>query len=164
MNNNFNNFLDEHGIRRQLAVAYTPQQNGVAERANRTLVEMARSMLLSSCLDESLWAEAIATAAYLRNRSPTRILVDKTPHEMWTGRKPIVHHFKVSGSPAIALDKVHYGKFRPKGKEFIMVGYSITSKAYRLFDPTTRKVIERRDVMFDENTNQMVTNLMISSF
>lgn len=142
----------ENGIQRQLTVPYTPQQNGVAERANRTLVEMARCMLVHSKLDESFWAEALATAVYLRNMAATKTLVNKTPYEEYTGKKPTAKHLKTFGSLAITLDKTQSKKFQPKGRELIMVGYSNTSKAYRLMDPVTHKVIISRDVVFMENT------------
>ena len=154
VNGEFNAFLSKHGIQRQLTVPHTPQQNGVSERANRTLVEMARCMLNYSGLRESFWAEAVGTAAYLRNRAPTKSLTDVTPYEMWTGKKPSVQHFKIFGSPAIALDKTEKRKFRPKGKEYIFVGYSSTSKAYRLFDPIKQKIICSRDVAFIEIPNK----------
>jgi len=147
----FENFMSENGIKRQLTVPYTPQQNGVAERANRTLVEMARSMLVHSGTNESLWGEAVRTAAYLRNRSETKALNCKTPYEVWTGKKPIVSHLRIFGSKAIALNKAHKMKFRAKGTEYVMIGYSMTAKAYRLYCPESKKVIESRDVVFLEN-------------
>lgn len=150
VNKRFDKYLAEYGITRQLTVPYTPQQNGVAERANRTLVEMARSMLVQSGMGEFLWAEAIATAVYIRNRSPTKIIAEKTPYEVWTSRQPHVSHLRIFGAKAVALDKTQRKKFRPKGKQYIMVGYSITSKAYRLYDPQSRQVVEKRDVWFDE--------------
>lgn len=79
---NFSQHLEKEGISRQLSVEYTPQQNGVAERTNRTLVEMARTMILEANLPKSLWAEAVNTAAFLRNRCPTKILSSMTPEEL----------------------------------------------------------------------------------
>lgn len=104
LSNNFRNFLEENGISRQLSVEHTPQQNGVAERANRTLVEMARCMKLQA-LPDSLWAELINTATYLRNRCSTKSLNGKTPFEAWTGREPYVGFFRTIGSKVIALNK-----------------------------------------------------------
>lgn len=144
----FENFLNSCGILHQYTIPYTPEQNGVAERANRTLTEMARCMLIHSGLGEQFWAEAIATAAYLRNRAETKTLLEKTPFESWTGKVPSVGHLKVFGSLAVVLDKTHKKKFQPKGREVIMVGYSTTSKGYRLYDPKTRQVIIGRDVVF----------------
>lgn len=150
VNNDFNNFLVNNGIKRQLIVPYTPQQNGVAERANRTLVEMSRSMLLEAKLGEKLWAEALLTSVYLRNRTTTKVLVNKTPFEVWTGFKPSVAHLKVFGTKAIVLDKTHHKKFSPKGKEMIMIGYSEQAKAYRFYEEDSRKVHVSRDVIFIE--------------
>ncbi|CAD7003740.1 unnamed protein product [Ceratitis capitata] len=165
LSKSFENFLKENGIVRQLTVPYTPQQNGVAERANRTLVEMARSMIVHSGLGECFWAEAVATAAYLQNRSVTKSLANRTPYEAWTSRKPNVSHLKVFGQLAIAIDKTEKRKFQPKGKKMVMVGYSDVSKAYRLYDPASKRVIVCRDVIFidgayvphEQNPNDIVT-------
>lgn len=148
----FTNFLKEEGISRQLSVEYTPQQNGVAERANRTLVEMARCMLLHAQLPYSLWAEAVNAAAYVRNRCPTKALNKVTPHEKWTGNKPHVSHMRTFGSRVIALKKTHrHNKFAPKAKEYLLVGYSAEAKAYRLWERGTCTVIKHRDIRFLEN-------------
>lgn len=148
----FTKFLEEEGVSRQLSVEYTPQQNGVAERANRTLVEMARCMKLQAKLPDSLWAEMIHTSVYLRNRCATKSLEDKTPLEAWTGRKPYVGFFRTIGSKVIALNKRHNRKkFLPKGDEYVMVGYSDESKAYRIWKRGTKTVIKARDVKFFES-------------
>lgn len=147
----FNNFLKDEGISRQLTVEYTPQQNGVAERANRTLVEMARCLMLQAKLPNSLWAEMINTATFLRNRTVTKSLHGITPFEAWTQRKPYVGYFRTIGSKTIALNKSQRkGKFQPIGEEYLLVGYSNESKAYRLWKPKTNKVIKSRDVKFFE--------------
>lgn len=115
LSNAFKNFLKNEGILHQLSVEYTPQQNEVAEHKNRTLVEMARCMLLQGNLPPSLWAEAINAATYIRNRCTTKTLDGKIPFEEWTERKPYVGFFKVIGSKAIALDKTRKrGKFNRK--------------------------------------------------
>lgn len=151
LSNNFANYLKEEGVRHQLSVEYTPQQNGVAERANRTLVEMARCIMLQAGLPDSLWAEAVNTAAYLRNRCATKCLDGITPFEAWTQRKPYVGFFRTIGSKTIALNKKQRGrKFQPKGDEYLLVGYSEESKAYRLWKPGTKTVIKARDVKFFE--------------
>ena len=84
---NFSEFLKKEGISRELSVEYTPQQNGVAERANRTLVEMARCMMVQSRVPTSLWAEAVNTACYIRNRCSSKHTGNKTPYELWTGKQ-----------------------------------------------------------------------------
>lgn len=151
VNKEFDEALRNEGIGRQLTVPYTPQQNGIAERANRTLVEMARSMMVHSGVQQNLWAEAINTAAYLRNRCPTKILNDRTPYEIWFGRKPNIQHLRTFGTYAVALNKAGTGKFEAKGKGYIMVGYSQVAKAYRLYDKDNHSIIERRDVLFEED-------------
>lgn len=154
VNKNFDSYLRKNGIIRQLTVPYTPQQNGVAERFNRTLIEMARCMLIGAKLDENMWAEAVYTAAYLRNRSPTKALTKRTPYEEFYGIKPEVSHLKVFGSRAVALNKRQKTKFAPRGKEYVMVGYSESSKAYRLFDKEKRELIVSRDVYFIEQIDE----------
>jgi len=151
LSNEFKKFLEDEGIARQLSVEYTPQQNGVAERANRTIVEMARCMLQQSRLPQSLWAEAVNTATFIRNRSPTKCLDDKTPFEAWTNEKPYVGFLRIFGSKVVALIKSpKQGKFLQKGKEYVLVGYSDEAKAYRLWKPGTKTVIKSRDVKFCE--------------
>lgn len=126
--------LDNGGITREVTTPHTPQLNGVAERMNRTLVEMARCMLTSSGLPEYLWAEAINTAAYIRNRSPTSTF-NTTPYERWEGRKPSVSHFKIFGQVAYALEKAPgKGKFEPRSTKCHFVGYSSSSQTYRLWN------------------------------
>lgn len=123
----------------------------MAERANRTLVEMARCLMLQGKFPNSLWAEMINTTTYLRNRSATKCLNGITSLEAWTNRKPYVGYLRTIGSKAIVLNKgQRRGKFQPKGDEYLLVGYSNESKAYRLWKPTTRKVIKSRDVKFIE--------------
>jgi len=90
------------GIYRSLTASYTPQQNGVAERKNRSIVEMAKCMLKAKGLPKIFWAEAVHTAAYLLNRSPTSALQHRTPFEAWHGWKPKVTYFKIFGCIAYA--------------------------------------------------------------
>ena len=101
----FTYFFEQSGIKRERTVPYTPQQNGVAERMNRTLNDMARCMVIQAGLPQTFWAEAIATAAYIRNRCPTKPLDKMTPYEAWYGSKPNVSHFRTFGSSAWALNK-----------------------------------------------------------
>ena len=108
VSNEFDTWLCQHGIRRELTVAYTPHQNGVAERANRTIVEMARAMLVAARLPKSFWALAVATAVYVRNRSPTATLEHCTPYEAWYNRKPAIAHMRIFG--CLAYAHVHKSK------------------------------------------------------
>ena len=135
-NHAFDNYLKDRDIIHQLTVPYMPQQNGVAERFNRTSVEMARCMLLNANLGEHLWAEAVNIAAYLRNRATARALNCTTSYKIFYGSKLFVGHLKMFGPTVIALDKRQKRKFSPKGTQYEMVGYSNTSKAYRLYNRT----------------------------
>jgi len=132
-------------------VRRTPQQNGVAERKNRTIVEMASSILQSKDLPKQYWAEAVNTAVYILNRSPTKAVLNKTPYEAWFKRKPKVDHFKVFGCIAYShIPKENREKLDGKGEKCIFIGYSDESKGYRLYNPDTKKVVISRDVIFDE--------------
>ncbi|GBP64177.1 Retrovirus-related Pol polyprotein from transposon TNT 1-94 [Eumeta japonica] len=141
-----------HGIIHQTSIPYTPQQNGMAERMNRTLVERARCMLFYANLEKKYWAEALATAAYVVNRSPTKSLQGKTPYEMWKGMKPNLSHMKIFGSEAMVhVPSVKRQKWDKKSVKMILVGYCENSKGYRFMDPRSHKVIKSRDVVFMEN-------------
>ncbi|CAL2229802.1 unnamed protein product [Prunus armeniaca] len=155
----FNRFCEESGIQRQLTVAYSPQQNGVAERKNRTVVEMAKSMLHEKGVPYEFWAEAINTAVYLLNRCPTKALNKVTPFEAYTGRKPGIAHLKIFGSPChVLIPSALRHKLEENSHKCIFVGYGLCEKGYRLFDPSTRKVTLSRDVTFDENATWQWVN------
>lgn len=156
----FNRELEKAGIKREYTTPHTPQQNGIAERMNRTLVEMARCLISQANLPKVFWAEAIATAAYIRNRCPTKSLENVTPYESWFERKPNVSHFKTFGCKAYVLDKTATrGKFDQKSKEHIFLGYATDAKAYRLWDPESRKIIKSRDVkVIEEQTDHTLIN------
>lgn len=148
-NLDFDNFLKNHGIKRGLSTPYTPQQNGVAERKNRTLVEMARCLLIQGNLHRSFWGEAVYTANYLRNRSTSKSLDGRTPCERWTGKVPNLKHIRIIGTVVYILDKAPgRGKFDDKAKRGILVGYSEQMKGYRMYVPCINKVITSRDVRF----------------
>ena len=148
----FKEYLEHKGVHHELTVPYSPEQNGVAERMNRTLLESARTMIAHAGLPDSYWAEAVATAAYVRNRSPTRALkVASTPYEAWYGRKPNIGHLRVFGCVAYAhIPDVARQKLDKKAERFRFIGYSIASKGYRLIDDKTKRVVIRRDVVFNE--------------
>jgi len=103
-NKAFDEFLTEHGIGRRLAITHTPEQNGVAERRNCTLVETARCLLIQSGLPPSFWGEAVNTANSIRNRCPSKSLNRKTPYEKWTGRVPDVRHLRELGCTAYTFE------------------------------------------------------------
>ena len=146
-------FRKSRGIVHELTVPYTPEQNGVAERMNRTLVESARSMMSHAKLPVRFWAEAIGTAAYLRNRSPTVAVKGMTPFERWFGRKPSLSQLRIFGCDAYAhIAKEKRRKLDPKSKLCVFVGYGNYVKGYRLYDPALDDVIHARNVVFFEET------------
>ena len=143
--------LKKAGIEFQTTVPYSPEQNGIAERKNRTLCESGRSMLFDADLATKYWGEAIVTACYLQNRLPTRA-TDKTPYEMWNGEKPDLQHIRVFGSKAYAhVPKEKRTKWDSHSAEGVLVGYNETSNGYRILNPSTGKVTICRSVVFDEN-------------
>ena len=152
LSNVFQHYLKSKGIRHETTVAYSPEQNGVAERLNRTLVESARAMIAHAGLSKSYWAEAVNTASYIRNRLPTSTVKDATPFEKWYGRKPKVDHMRVFGCIAYAhIPDCKRKKFDEKAEKLRFVGYSATQKGYRLYNEKTRKTVVRRDAIFNED-------------
>ena len=147
----FEEYLTSEGIRHERTIPRTPEQNGIAERMNRTLVETVRSMLFGARLPHAFWAEALSTAVYLRNRSPTKAVQGMTPYEAWIGEKPVVKHLRVFGCNAYAhVPKEERGKLDSKAKKCTFVGYGNETKGYRLFDTVRQKIIFSRDVVFNE--------------
>ncbi|KAI5352997.1 hypothetical protein L3X38_005889 [Prunus dulcis] len=152
--NEFNKFCDEMGMERQLTVAYSPQQNGVAERKNRTIVEMAKCMMIEKGMPLELWAETVNTAVYVLNRSPTKALDKKTPFEAYSGRKPGLKHLKVFGSVCYAhVPNPQRQKLDSTSNRCVFLGYGSCEKGYRLYDIATGKVIISRDVVFNEEAS-----------
>ncbi|GJV39118.1 putative ribonuclease H-like domain-containing protein [Tanacetum coccineum] len=134
------------------SVARTPQQNGVAERKNRTLIEAARTMLADSLLPTTFWAEAVNTACYVQNRVLVTKPHNKTPYELLHGRPPSISFMRPFGCPVTILNTLDpLGKFDGKADEGFLVGYSINSKAFRVFNTRTRKVEENLHITFLEN-------------
>ena len=118
---------------------------------NRTLVETVRSMLSCANLPHKFWGEALSTAAYLRNRSPTKAVKGMTPYEAWTGEKPKVDHLRIFGCQAfVHVPKDERKKLDSKSRKCVLMGYGTTTKGYRLYDPLKKKVVFSRDVIFNE--------------
>ena len=148
----FEEYLKAHGIEHHTSAPYTPQQNGVAERANRTIVEMARAMIYGQGLKLELWGEAVSTAVYTRNRCPTQALASKTPQEAWSGIRPHVSHMRTFGCIAYALvPSAKRTKLDAKGIKCLFLGYCEGTKAYRLMCVESKKIIKCRDVTFLED-------------
>ncbi|GJT71866.1 putative ribonuclease H-like domain-containing protein [Tanacetum coccineum] len=158
-NSIMNQFCEMKGIKREFSVARTPQQNGVAERKNRTLIEAARTMLVDSKLPTTFWAEAVNTACYVLNRVLVIKPHNKTPYELIRGRPPLIDFMKPFGCPVTILNtRDHLGKFDGKADEGYFVGYSVVSKAMRVFNKRTRIVEETLNIRFLENTPNVKGN------
>lgn len=154
----FKSFLEAGGIIHQMTNAYTPEQNGLSERHNRTLVEKARCLLFDASLHKRFWAEAVNTANYLRNRCVASGLNGKTPFELWNGKKPDISNVRVFGSTVMAhIPKEKRHKFDRKATKHILVGFSENVKGYRIYNPNTDDVTTSRDVIIHETlkTNKM---------
>ena len=148
----FKEYCDENGVKHFTTTPYTPQQNGVVERRNRTVVEMARCLLKSKKVPGEFWGEAVRTAVYLLNRAPTRSLQGRTPYEAWYNKKPKVHHLRTFGCVA-HVKKVGPGisKLSDRSTMMVFIGYETGTKGYRFYEPVTKKLHISRDVMFEEN-------------
>jgi transposase InsO family protein len=148
----FAKFLQENGIVAQYSMPGDPQQNGVAERRNRTLMDMVRSMISYSTLPVSLWMEALKTAIYILNRVPSKS-VPKTPYELWTDRVPSLKYLRVWGCPAEAkIFNPNLGKLDPKTVSCHFIGYPDRSKGYRFYCPDRHtKFVETRHAEFLED-------------
>ncbi|GJT90536.1 putative ribonuclease H-like domain-containing protein [Tanacetum coccineum] len=158
-NSVMNQFCEMKGIKREFSVARTPQQNGVAERKNRTLMEATRTMLVDSKLPTTFWAEAINTACYVLNRVLVIKPHNKTPYELIRGRPPLIDFMKPFGCPLTILNtRDHLGKFDGKVDEGYFVRYSVVSKAMRVFNKRTRIVEEKLNIRFLENTPNVKGN------
>jgi transposase InsO family protein len=152
----FIRYCKNNEIQQQFTVPHTPQQNGVAERKNRTLVECARSIIKGKNISNGFWAEAISTTVYLKNRSATKILENKTPFESFYGYKPEVSHLRIFGSKAFShIPKEDRRKLDAKAIKCIFIGYCTKYKAYKMFDPNNHKVFASRDVLFHENVDEV---------
>ena len=149
----FQQYLKQNGIKHNTSVEYCPQSNGKAERLNRTLIEKARCMLIASKVNLNLWAAAVNTANYLRNRSPSSALNGKSPYEALFNRLPKISHFKVFGCPAYPLDLNKKGdKFEPNAKpNCIMIGYGESDGIYWVLNKSNGKVFRSRDIKFNED-------------
>ena len=148
----FAKYLEENGIKAQYSMPGEPQQNGVAERRNRTLMDMVRSMLSYSTLSVELWMEALKTAAHILNRVPSKS-VPKTPYELWFGKKPSLNYLRVWGCPAEAkLFNPQQKKLDDKTVSCYFIGYPDKSKGYRFYCPDRfTKFVETRQAVFLED-------------
>ncbi|GJW46465.1 retrovirus-related pol polyprotein from transposon TNT 1-94 [Tanacetum coccineum] len=152
-NKKLRSFYAKLGIVHNTSIARTPQQNGVVERRNRTLVEAARTTLIFSKSPEFLWEKAIATTCFTQNRSIVHTRYNKTPYELIRGRKPNVQYFHVFKSLCYPTnDRDDLGKMKPKADIGIFIGYFESSRGFRIYNRRTKKIMETIHVKFDELT------------
>jgi transposase InsO family protein len=141
----FMDFCAGEGIRRELTIPYNPQQNGVAERKNRAIVGAARAMLHDQGLPLFLWDEACYIAVYLQNKSPHKAVGSMTPKEAFFGKKPEVGHLRIFGCITYSyVPSEKRTKLEPTTERGIFVGYNETSKAFRIYLPSLRKIVLRK--------------------
>ena len=135
-NSSFIDYCNEHGVEHNFSAPRTPQQNGVVERKNRTLEDMTRTMLIASGLARNFWAEALNTSCYIINRCMIRPILNKTPYELFKGRKPNIIYLRIFECKCYVHNngKDALGKFDPRSDEVIFPGYSSHSKAYKVFE------------------------------
>lgn len=151
-NDKVKHFFLQNGIKHLMSAAYNPQQNGRAERENRTLVDHARCMLYAKGLPKELWAEAVNTAVHTLNRIPATG-EDKTPYEKWFNKRPSVKHLRVFGTTCYTLiPKQLRKKWEAKSRKGKLVGYTDTDKNFRIWDEERRRVDICRDVKFDDTS------------
>lgn len=157
ISNELKDFCKSRGIQLIYTVPYNPAMNGVAERLNRTLMERARSMLNASAIKWHFWNEAVLTANYLKNRSPTNAygkqFISKTPAEIWYGSKPELSHLRIFGSTCYNhIPDENRSKLEPKSSKCIMLGYGPSLFMYRLWDMEKNKLVTGRHVTFNEKS------------
>ncbi|KAL1193517.1 Retrovirus-related Pol polyprotein from transposon RE1 [Cardamine amara subsp. amara] len=147
----FKEFVGKNGIVHQTSCAYTPQQNGVAERKNRHLMEVARAMMFDRSVPKTFWGDAVMTAAHLINRLPMRNLEDMSPYEVLYNTKPIIDHLRVFGSVCfVFVPEAQRNKLEPKSIKCMFIGYSSTQKGYKCYNPISKRVHVSREVKFVE--------------
>lgn len=152
VNSEFKTFLESEGILMDITAAYTPQQNAISERGNRTTTERARCLLIEANLPKSFWAEAVNTSIYIENRCPEASINHLSPHELWHGSKPKIDHLRVFGCAAYRLIPKQFrgSKFSPTSQRCVLLGYQERMYNYRLFDLGSKRIIFSHDVIFDE--------------
>jgi hypothetical protein len=153
-NSKFEEFCHSYGIKQEFSSPIT-QQNVVVERKNRVIQEMARAMIHSKNLAQHFWGEAVNTACHIINKVYLRPETNKTPYEIWRGKKPTVKYFKTFGSKCYILrDRENLGRFDTKSDEGIFLGYFTNSRAYRVFNKRTETVMESINVIVDDEEVQ----------
>nr|GFB82245.1 retrovirus-related Pol polyprotein from transposon TNT 1-94 [Tanacetum cinerariifolium] len=153
VNQTLRDYYKEVGISHETSVARSPQQNGVVERRNRTLIEAARTMLIYAQAPLFQWAEAVATACFTQNRSIIRLRHGKTPYELLHSKLPDLSFFHMFGALCYPTnDSKNLGKLQPKVDIGIFIGYALTKKAFHIYNRCTRRIVETIHDDFDELT------------
>ena len=165
-NEAFENFCEENGIDHTFSCPRTPQQNGVVERKNRSLEEMARTMLNDANIPKYFWADAVSTACYVMNRVIIRPILKKTPYELYKGRKPNISHLHVFGCKCFILNngKDNLGKLDAKADEGIFLGYSLHSKGFRVYNKRIMTIEESVHIVFDETNHNLARKNISEDF
>ena len=158
----FQAWLRQKGIHHEKSNAYTPQENGKAERMVHTIVEMARSLLNEAKLPKTYWGYAVLYAAHILNLLPTRTLDGKTPHEAYTGNKPSVAHLRIFGCKVhVHVPDEKCRKLNLKSFEGVFLGYAEHRKSYVVLDKQSKRIYESRDVGFDEGLDSSTDRVVI---
>jgi hypothetical protein len=145
------NIPTKHGIKRECTIPRTPQQNGVVERKNRTMQQMAKSMMNEKNIGQTYWVEEIHTVVHVLNKAHLRPHTDKTPYELWYGRPTSIKHFKVFGSKCyIKNNDENLGKYDDRVDEGIFLGYATNSKCYRCYNERLHRLVDCIDIKVDE--------------
>lgn len=147
----FNTFGEVNRIKRQLSTPQTPQQNGVVERKNKTILDATRTMLMEANLPHMYQREAVNILVYTFNRVHIKSETGKTPFELWFGHVPTLKYCRIFGSKCYIKRDEYVGKFDPSSDEGIFLGYSSKSKAYRCHNKRLQKIIESTNVKIDEH-------------
>jgi hypothetical protein len=151
MSSDFKEFCDKHGIKREYTIPRNPQQNGVVDRQNITVQQMARSMMNEKNIGQIYWVEVIHTAVHVLNKAHLRPQSDKTHYELWYGRPASIKHFKVFGSKCyIKNNDENLGKYDDRADEGIFLGYATNSKGYKCYNKRLHKMVDCIDIKFDE--------------
>jgi transposase InsO family protein len=144
----------KHGIKHQHSAPYTPQQNGVVEQRNQSVLPMARNLLKARGLPAAFWGKVVTTAVFLLNRAPTKALVGLTPFEAWHRRKLDVEFLRTFGCVAHVKEaRPHLKKLDDRSRPMVFIGYASGSKAWRFYDPMAHRVHESRDAVFQEHAS-----------
>jgi hypothetical protein len=143
--------MGNEGMKHEFMVPYTPEQNAVSERNNRTIMEAICSCIFHNQVDPKFWAEAMDNIVYSLNRTCSRNQHDIAPFEAYTGHKPSLSHMKLFGCPVfIHIPKDQRKKLSPKAKVRIFFGYADNTKGYRIYDIAKKEAILSKDVIFDD--------------